>query len=80
MNLYMQGTNAYDAIERLRNGESGPMWSEIYDVEKHIDKAEILSESDDGPQFLFTDIENIRIKITKETQQIPDTELGFREL
>jgi len=66
MTLYMHGLNSYDAIERLKNNEGGVGWSEIWDVEKQIDSAEIIDESSEPPQFLFTDIKNIRVQIVSE--------------
>ena len=71
MDLYMAGINSYDAMERLKNGESGACWTEIYNVQKFIDQAEILSESNVSPQWLFTDIKNIRVQITKEVEELP---------
>lgn len=65
MTLYMPGVHAYDAIERLKNDENGAGWSEIWDVEKHITDVEVIGESNEPPQFIFTDIKGIKVNIIR---------------
>jgi hypothetical protein len=63
--LYMHGIHAYDAIERVKNDEGGKGWSEMWGVEKHLDDAEIINESNEPPQFIFTDVKGVRVNIIR---------------